>query len=135
MLQNLLDASPAEKVGYAVEALTEFANGLHAKGLDESEIKKQIEDVTKLFVSADLDCVGDEYSFYKAVTGFELSPEEFYDVTNGGRDPNFMKECFGFLSTLDQRTKVAACLYGFSVLSCDDKITADECKLVDIILG
>lgn len=133
-LQSIVNLSEKEKVNIGVNALSKFYNGLVKGGIPENDVPTYIIALTKLFVSADQKCNRAEYDFFRAVTGLDLSADKFYDLTNGGRDPEFKKACFEFLSVLNNEDKTAAVMYGCALLSCDDTINLQEIELIQEIL-
>ena len=134
-LQSILDLSFDEKVQLGKESLAEFANGLSNYGATDEEVVAFILGFTKLFVSADLSCNREEYCFFRAVTGIEMSTDEFFDMTNHGRDESFLDAVGDALRALTYEQKRGIVIYGIALLSCDNVLKVDEIKLVEAILS
>lgn len=134
-LQEIVNMSDEDKVNLGKDALSRFVKGLMEGGIEKKDISDYIIALTKLFVSSDRKCSAEEYSFFRAVTGLELSSEDFYNMTNGGSDPDFIKASFKFLSILTPEDRTAAIVYGSALISCDDSVNIQEFALIDTILS
>lgn len=130
LLDEILKASPEEKVKLGGEALNTFHNNLTKNGVKEETIAKIIVNLTRFFVSADSSCSSYEYSYFRAVSGIELSYDEFYKLTNGGRDPEFVDSTLKFLNGLDEEARSAAITYGIAMLSSDLKYSKVELEII-----
>ena len=135
VLQEILDLNFDEKVELGGRALAQLANNLPSYGLNDDEITAFILSTTRLFVSADLECGQSEYDFFRAVTGVNLSVEEFYDMTNQGRDEKFLEDALQVVSQLSGEDRKNMLLYGVALLSCDNVLKVDELKMIDLILN
>lgn len=134
-LQSILDLSFDEKVQLGKDSLAEFVQGIKDYGVSDEETVALIVGFTRLFVSADLSCTREEYCFFRAVTGMEISTDEFFDMTNNGRDGDFLDSAGELLNSLTYEQKRAIVIYGIALLSCDNVIKVDEIKMVEAILG
>lgn len=134
-LQEIVDLSFEEKVKLGEDALSRFYSGLVRGGIPEKEVPDYIIAFTKLFVSADQNCDKAEYDFFRAVTGIELSVKEFYDLTNGGLDEEFISACLDIVRILNHEDRMAVVIYGAALLSCDDTINVMELKLFDKLIA
>ena len=134
-LRNVLNLEPQEKVNLAQGALGEFISGLKKAGRSDEEISSAIMNLTKLFISADRKFTADEYSFFRAVTGIDVDPETFYNLTNGGAAQDFVEASFAFFRSLDKETRDAGFMYGVAVMSCDDNIDFSESDLIKEIIS
>lgn len=130
IINDILKMDIAERVAFGQKALKIFCRGLHEGGLDDDHIRQAIANFTKLFVSADRHCHGDEYSYFKAITGLDISPENFYKMTNNGADPKFIDASLECVNILRSNDRMAVALYGAALLACDDKVTDDEKALL-----
>lgn len=135
VLNDVVHASPRDKVDLACEAINKVHECLKKKGCNDDSIVGFICNLTRLFVSADLNCTDAEYSFFKAVTGAKLTPEQFYEMTNQGREESFLKDTFEIFSMLDAETKTASIIYGVAIISCDNEIDVDEVKMIDALMS
>ncbi len=134
-LQSILEMSFEEKVGLGKSALAEFTHALADYGLSDNEIGASIVGFTRLFVSADYDCGREEYEFFKAVTGQYISESDFYDLTNHGRDTDFLQSAGEYLDSMTFEQRRAIVIYGVALLSCDNVLKVDEIKMIEAILG
>lgn len=134
LLDEILKSNPADKVKLACESLETFHSNLKRDGVSGETISKIILNLTRFFVSADSKCTSYEYSFFQAVTHIDLSEDKFYELTNGGRDPSFVKDTLEFLNGLDEETRNAAITYGIAVLSSDLNYSEAEVELIDRML-
>ena len=130
IIDEILEMDIAERVAFGRTALQRFIKGLHAGGLDNDHINRAISNFTKLFVSADRSCHGDEYSYFKAITGVDMSPTDFFKLTNNGADPKFIEACMQFVNILHANDRMAVALYGAALLACDEKVTDNEKELL-----
>ena len=134
VLESISGLSNEEKVQLGCESVARFLQGLVKGGIKKEDAPNCLIALTKLFVSADQSCNGDEYSYFRAVTGLNLTPDQFFELTNGGRDPEFMKACFEFLNILNSDDRIAAIIYGCCLLSCDDNVNLKELDLLNQII-
>ena len=130
LLDEILKASPEEKVKLGAEVLNTFHNNLTKNGVNGETIAKIILNLTRFFVSADSSCSPYEHSYFSAVSGIKVSYEEFYKLTNGGRDPEFVDDTLKFLNGLDEETRTAAITYGIAMLSSDLKYSEVELAVI-----
>lgn len=130
LLDEILKASPEEKVKLGEEALNKFHISLTKNGVNGETIAKIIVNLTRFFVSADSNCSSYEHSYFRAVSGIELSYDEFYKLTNGGRDPKFIDDTLKFLNGLDEEARSAAITYGIAMLSSDLKYSEVELEII-----
>lgn len=135
LLNEVLKAEPQDRVALAVDSLELFRKNLRRDKVDEEVIEHIIMNLTRFFVSADHDCAPYEHSFFKAITGMNLEYEEFYKLTNGGRDPEFVGSTLEFINGLDEETRNAAIAYGIAMLSSDLSYAHVEVELIDKLLS
>jgi hypothetical protein len=135
LLDEVLKAEAKDRVAFAVDSLELFRNNLRKNKVDEEVIERIIMNLTRFFVSADHDCTPFEHSFFKAITGIKLEYEDFYKLTNGGRDPEFVDSTLEFINGLDEETRNAAIAYGIAMLSSDLSYAHVEVELIDKLLS
>lgn len=133
-LNRTVNLSPKDKVTIASEALNQFIKCLKSDGIDEEKIADSIILMTKLFISADVSLVKDEYDFFKAVTGLDIDAKKFYDITNGGSDPEFVEKMLDFIKSMPDEPRGAAVKYGVMMMACDDNIDFNESDLIKRLL-
>ena len=122
-----------ERVAFGQISVKKIVEGFSAGGLDAKRINIALINFVKLFVSADRNCVNDEWDYFKAVTGTDISAQDFFDKTNGGADPQFIKACFEFIDILTPADRRAVALFCAAFIACDEKITENEYKLLERI--
>ena len=132
-LQSIIDLEFEEKVELGRDALASILNNLPSYNVSEENISAFAFAATKLFVSADLDCNQSEYDFFRAVTGIDIEPRDFYDLTNEGRDKQFVSDFMDLIKELTYEDRKHLIMYGVALLSCDNVLKVDEIKLIDMI--
>lgn len=135
VLDEIIKAGPQDKVRLAASCLDTIMDNLKKSGVPESNRNTAVLNLTKLFVSADSNCSPHEWSFFKAVTGIEISYEDFYNLTNGGRDPKFIQEAIEFLGSLDDETRDAAITFGIAMLASDLTYAESEIEIIEKMLS
>ena len=134
-LTNTLNLSPKDKVLIARGALKTIIEYSQKIGAFKEDINTLIANFTKLFVSSDVTLVGDEYSFFKAVVGSEISPKDFSEMTDYGSDPEFVEASLEFIGQLPLEVREAVLTYGMMVMACDENINYQESDLIKRILA
>lgn len=134
-LTNTLNLSPKDKVLIARGALKTIIEYSEKIGASKEDINTLIANFTKLFVSSDVTLVGDEYSFFKAVVGSEISPKDFSEMTDYGSDPEFVEASLEFIGQLPLEVREAVLTYGMMVMACDENINYQESDLIKRILA
>ena len=134
-LTNTLNLSPKDKVLIARGALKTIIEYSQKIGASKEDINTLITNFTKLFVSSDVTLVGDEYSFFKAVVGSQISPKDFSEMTDYGSDPEFVEASLEFIGQLPLEVREAVLTYGMMVMACDENINYQESDLIKRILA
>ena len=130
--EEIVKSSAEEKVKRARGSLAVLLQGLEKAGLNDDQKRGFVFNIVKLFVSADASCTGYEYSFFKAVTGIEpITKDQFYAMTNHGRDPQFVDAMVEAIGAFDSETKCAIVYFGVTFLASDLELTQDEFALID----
>ena len=135
MIQQILDSSDEDKVALGQQSLSRFLNGLKENGFNDDDLPKIIVAITRLFVSADKHCSEKEYRFFKNVTEIDISYQEFYEMTTGGADIEYVKSVLGFIVGLNKEERVAVVLFGVALLSSDNVVEYKELRLIDTIIN
>lgn len=133
LINDIFKMDPVERVAFGQLAVKKIVQGFSAGGLDARRINIALTNFVRLFVSADRNCVNDEWSYFKAVTGTDISTEEFYNKTNGGADPQFVEACMEFIDILTPEDRQAVALFCAAFLACDENITESEYNLLERI--
>lgn len=134
-VEKILHLSFEEKVEIGRDSLRKLMKGLMEGGLTKEETSNVIWNLLRLFVSADKRCSNAEFELFKAITGMEISEDEFYDRTNGGADEEYIKDSLEFIDILTKDDAIAAIYFGVIVMSSDGIIAKGEYDLIDRILG
>ena len=104
-------------------------------GIDDDTTFNFLTNVIKLFVSADRNCTELECKLFNDVMGTSLTYEQFYNLTNGGSDPEFVQAMDELIDALPDEAKVDVCTFGLTIIAADDTITGAEQALFEKILG
>jgi len=126
---------PAEElVNLGRSALGKTIEGLEKAGHTDEEISAAVMNLTKLFISADQRFDESEYSYWRAVTGVDIEPEELYVLTDGGKNRDFVEASLAFFKSLDEETRGAATMFGIAMLACDRNFDVEESELIQQII-
>ena len=134
-LIDLFNASAQELVDIGRKAMRDFYHGLRAGGLDDEKATNAVIMFTRLFVSADRDCTRDEFLLFKAITGFDVNEDQFFEMTNYGSNSQFVSDICDFASVLTQEDRAAMIVFGCAIVSADGKITDSEFALIDKLMS
>lgn len=134
-LLSIAAASHEDRVEYGRRAVGAFIHGLREGGLDDEKINFILVAYTRLFVSADKSCERGEYELFRDITKMDISGEEFYNLTNGGKDPEFVSNFIELASKLTPDDRAACLAYGASIIGADGSISDEEFELFDRILN
>ena len=134
-LNHTVNLSPRDKVTIAKNSLDTFIGHLKKHGADDETIADYILAMTRLFVSADVNLVKDEYDFFRAVTGLDVDGQKFYEMTNRGSDPEFVNKMLDVIKKLPEEPRNAAVTYGMMVMGCDESIDYNESELIKRLLA
>ena len=131
-LHNLILESANWTVGYR----RSICQGAYEKIIEElsandtKTITNFIVALLKVAISADRSLTQEEYDLFCDVTGESADPDEFYEITNGGSDPRFIKIVDDEIDHFTEEAKFACCTFVLCFVSSDGKITKDEEKLM-----
>lgn len=134
VLQTLLDASDKEREEYGREGYYLLAMYLSQVGLKGKDFDNFILDLVKLFVSADRSCHAKELLYFEHVCNVFYEPKVFYELTNGGSAPNFVRHMLLWLYKLDKYALEYLLQFVAGLIASDDEITTNELKLYDTIM-
>ena len=120
-----------QRVDFCAQATKDLIEHLVALDLSPQQIKDFINrGLIRVAVSADLSTVTGEYMLYHRVFDDSVSPDEFFELTNGGKDPEIVDALDELIDKLPQDGKFACCAIALAFLSADDKINKDELDLL-----
>ena len=134
MCQEILNMDENERLDIGRESLSRMVNGLKGLGLNGEETTNLILNLTKLFVSADARCSEEEYQFFVTVTGINISRDEFFEMTNYGKDADFVNGLVELMRNADPDTRTATVLFGVALMSHNGQLSSDELRLIDSLL-
>ena len=134
-LQSIVDLSDEQKYALGKDSLNKFLNGLVRGGIPKDQLKDIVIGFVRFFVSADRSCTTGEYNFFRAVTGWEISPDQFFDLTNGGAAEEYQKAVYEFAGILNDEDRTALVVWGAAMLSSDNAITKEEADMIDRLLN
>ena len=127
--------SAEELVNLGHDALNKTIDGLKKAGFNDEQISAAVMNLTKLFISADQRFTEEEYSYWKAITGVDISAQDLFEATNGGKEVEFVKSGVAFVKSLDEETRTAAIMFGIAVLACDRSFDIEECELIQKLMA
>ena len=139
-LRNLyvqfVNHSEEERVALARDAAGAVFSFLATTSLSKEEQLDFFVKCVALFVSADRLCSESEYKLFKAIfDDVDFTYEEFFNLTNGGADPNFVEALDELIDSMPAEAKTALCVLGLTFLASDDNLTPDEPRLFEKIIG
>ena len=126
--------SDSERLKLAKLSLNTIYIELEKCGVKNGDAGAFIVGTIKFFVSADRSCSKEEYMLINKIYNINISYNDFYNMTNHGADIDFVRTFDALVQTFTSDGKVALCLFGICILSCDGKITVEEQKMFDRIL-
>ena len=128
-MQMVVDASDEQRIALGKQALGDAIKIFIKYGLTQDQTLIFVKDLIKLFVGADGTCSKRELDLFNAITGIPLREEEFYELTNGGSDPEFVQAIDDVIDCLSVSEKAPICLFGLTILASDDELTPEEQEL------
>lgn len=138
----LIDASRRSKqelVNLASNGASKFVDYCEkVEHLENEEIVALLTGLWKVFVSADRSTTGEEYELFLRMFNFskeELSYDKFFDLTDGGSNPEYVKAVKGMLKSLPEEVRHACCYLGVAIMASDREITDAEVALLEELLG
>lgn len=135
LYQQYANQSHEQRVDIAQKAAANVLVALKDGGVDDDTTFAFLTNVIKLFVSADKNCTELECKLFNDVIGTSLTYEQFYNLTNGGSDPEFIKMMDDLIDSLPEEVKVDVCTFGLTIVAADDTITGAEQALFEKILA
>ena len=136
--QTYLDAPAADRIEIAKQSFGVVAHFCQEQGLSDEDGLNFILNCIRLFVSADRKCSETEYRLFLDMTGMsedQFTVENFYEMTNGGSDPEFINALDEVIDSMDDDAKLALCQLGLAFLSSDGQLTSTEIAIFEKILA
>ena len=89
-MQEVVNLSDRERIRIGKQALSDTLKVLAKHNFDDENTALFVANLIKVFVSADRECNQEEYDIVRDIIGTDISEEDFYEMTNGGADPDFV---------------------------------------------
>ena len=134
VFQKFLSLSHEERVDAARGAAAQICDFCEKQGLSNEETVSFFCNVTKLFVSVDRSCEQGEYVLFNDITGFQLSTDEFFKMTNYGSNSEFVQSMLECIKAMDEDTRYAVAVFGGCICSADGEMTDDEKRMIASVL-
>ena len=100
MLQKVVNMSHAERVNWGRSTVDDILAGMRRVGITGDDYANFIMWVIKLFVSADKVCSQEEYDLICDIYDLNMSSQDFFDMTNRGADPTFVRDMINLINSL-----------------------------------
>ncbi len=126
LMQDVVNASKADRIALGKKSLDDAIQILIDHDISAEDTTRFIKGLLSVFVSADRECSYEEYELVCEITGIKFSEEEFYEMTNGGSDPEIIQALDEVIDTLSVREKAAFCLFGLAIMASDEELTPEE---------
>ena len=133
LMQDIINMPHEGRVLLGKEALNDSIQVLLKNGIDTDKISVFITALIKLFVSADTSCDYEELQLIRDILEEDISEEDFYEKTNGGRDPEFVQTFYSLINDFTPDEKIPFCILGLCILASDEELTVEEQKLFIIL--
>ena len=133
--QNYLKQSEQERIAVAQNATAAIAGFLTESGLSSKESLNFYLNIIRLFVSADRRCSQEEVDLFNKILGLSYSYEDFFNLTNGGANPEFVKVMDDIIDTMPEEPKIAVCVLGLTFLAADGELKENEIEIFEKILA
>ena len=131
---NYLNQSEEERITVAQKATAAIAGFFSESGLTQKESLNFYINIVRLFVSADRRCSQQEVNLFNKILGADYSYEDFFNLTNGGSNPEFVKAMDDIIDTMPEEPKIAVCVLGLTFLAADGELKESEIDIFERIL-
>lgn len=135
LYNEYLNHSDAERVQTAQAATAVVAKFLNEAGLSNEQSFAFFMNIVRLFVSADRNCSEEEADLFNKILDTNVSYEDFFNATNGGASPEFIKAMDEIIDSMPEDPKVAVCILGLTFLAADGELSQAEADVFERILG
>ncbi|MCR5079625.1 MAG: hypothetical protein K6B65_06905 [Bacilli bacterium] len=132
IIEKIAGLTVEQRLNLARNSYAELMERLSDAFGDENAVTAFVTFV-KVFVSADKVCSEEEYQLFKLITGCDWDVDTFYEITNGGSDPEVVKMVDAFIDSLDEDSKIPAVVLAVSFMAIDGKVTQSERALLQKI--
>lgn len=96
----------------------------------KEDIRNFVVALIRVGVSADRSCDQAELDLYRAAIDPEIKGQDFYEMTNGGRDPELIEAIDENIDHFTDDAKFACCTLVLCFITADHKVTDEEAKLI-----
>ena len=134
IFQEFLGFSHSKRVEMGKAAAGEIVHQCQSAGAEDKDIVGFLCNLTKLFVSADRSCAQGEYELFFDVTGFNLEPQQFFDMTNNGASKDFINYMYETIACFPKDGKEACCVFGLCICSADGEVSEAEKAAIALCL-
>ncbi|MCR4911770.1 MAG: hypothetical protein K5925_04535 [Bacilli bacterium] len=131
---NYLNQTEEERIAVAQKATAAIAGFFSESGLTQKESLNFYINIVRLFVSADRRCSQQEVNLFNKILGVDYSYEDFFNLTNGGSNPEFVKAMDDIIDTMPEEPKIAVCVLGLTLLAADGELKESEIDIFERIL-
>ena len=128
--QQILDLNDENRVLIAKDQFETLS-----RGVGQEDAFKLMRMITQVFVSADRKCTREEYDLYTQTTGDKLTCDQFFEVTNGGSNPELIKGLVEFCQKIDKKYRYAIAIFGCCLMAHDGTLTVEEQNIFEKVLG
>ncbi|MGM9970132.1 MAG: hypothetical protein ACI35S_07030 [Anaeroplasma sp.] len=129
IIAKVLNMTFEQKVYVGKESLNRLIEILYSYGFDDLDNSNLIINLMKYFVSMDMECSEEEYEMVNAIFEIDLTYEEFYALTNGGAEKDFIKMMNKVINKFTEEDRVCMCTFGLVIIASDNYIDDKELKL------
>ena len=130
IFREYLNLSRRERAERAHAAAGEIVNFCGSEGLSFEESMNFLCSLTKLFVSVDRSCAQGEYDLFVEITGYEMSNDQFYEMTNYGGNQDYVQAVLELVHLMPEDVKYAVAIFGLCMCSADHEITDAEQEMI-----
>lgn len=135
MMKNILNLSQKEKLSLGKSSMLKIKTMLRKRGIeDEHKVNNFINNLIKLFVSADNECTKSECSYINSLLGKNYNYDDYIKMTKNGSDSEFVEKFDKLIDSLDPEEKNQICIFGLCILVSDNVLDVEEQQLFIKIL-
>ena len=132
---HYLGLSAEERKNYADNAAGKVADTLHNKGLKDEDIARFILSLLGLAMGADGKITQSEADILNRLFNSNYTPHELVDFVSSVSSVDSLRALDKVVDSLDDDTKVAACVVVLAVISADGDIDENEAAALEILLA
>lgn len=130
VFEEYMELPRRERIARAKQCASNIYNYSLEQGLTEEQSIDMLCHLTKLFVSVDRVCEQGEYDLFVSVTGADMTYDEFFELTNGGGNKDYVDAVLGVVKTMDEDLKGDVAMFGLCMCSADGDVTEAERMMI-----